>query len=398
MKFRKSIPLLSGVCIGMTLNANAAELRTVEKPIEGSYIVVLKKSQFPLNGNGPLRMRESRDFALEMAARHRFRFSHVYDHALRGFAVKADDRALAQILADPRVEYVEEDSEMTQEATQSGASWNLQRIAQNVKLVPASSYSYTYIQTGSGVNAYVIDSGVTASHVDLAGRVRTGYNAITGTTNTSDCNFHGTAVASLIGGKVAGVAKSVNIHPVKVTGCDGRPVGSSVLAGLNWVIANVRKPAVVNISLSGGGSAIDTALRTLHNNKGVPVVVAAGNRGNPDVCTDSLARVAETIAVGASTINDSRWIGSNYGSCLDLFAPGDMVRYARHDIVDRYAFGSGTSWATPQVAGVAAQILQRYPTASPTTVRNMIVGNATPNKLSNIGSGSPNKLLFTKSW
>ena len=298
---------------------------------------------------------------------------------------------LAALRQDARVAYIEADQIMTADAIQSDATWGLDRIDQ--RDLPLSS-TYTYTNSGSGVNVYIIDTGIRISHVEFGGRASVGYDAIGDGQNGNDCNGHGTHVAGTVGGAVYGVAKSVRLYAVRVLNCSGSGTNSGVIAGVDWVRQNAQKPAVANMSLGGGASsALDAAVNNAIN-AGITFALAAGN-SNRDACNYSPARVAAGITVGATTSTDARASYSNYGNCLDLFAPGSSITSAWINNDSSTSTISGTSMATPHVAGVAALYLQSNPAASPATVRNAIVANATSGKVTNAGRRSPNLLLFS---
>ncbi len=370
------------------LPAFAGEFRTAKNPVQGQYIVVLKNNAASLASERSSLSRVS-VVARSMAAQHRAKLVRSYDNALRGFVARADDKALARLLADPRVAYVEEDGIVRTVATQSGATWGIDRVDQ--RNLPLDS-SYTYNTTASGVHAYIIDTGVLGSHSQFSGRMGNGYDAVGG--GTSDCNGHGTHVAGTVGGTTYGVAKGVTIHPVRVLGCDGSGTNSGVIAGMDWVANNHVKPAVANMSLGGGASqATDDAVARIVN-AGVTVVVAAGN-DNSNACNYSPARAPSAITVGSTTRTDARSSFSNYGSCLDIYAPGSDILSAWYTSSSATNTISGTSMASPHVAGVAALYLASNPSATPSQVTQAIVNGSTPNKVTSAGSGSPNRLLYS---
>jgi aqualysin 1 len=314
----------------------------------------------------------------------------VYGHAINGFAAELTEAEAFTISQDPRVLYVEEDQVMDAFATQTSPPWGLDRIDE--RDLPLSG-TYTYTTPGAGVNAYIIDTGIRRTHTQFGGRAFVGFDAINDGRNTSDCNGHGTHVAGTVGGSTYGVAKSVRLFAVRVLSCSGSGSTSGVIAGVNWVTANHIKPAVANMSLGGGASsALDTAVRNSIA-AGVTYVVAAGN-SNSSAGNFSPARVGEAITVGSSTRTDARSSFSNFGSVVDVFAPGSSIQSAWYTSDTMTATLSGTSMASPHVAGVAARVLQAVPTAAPGQVRNEIVNNATTNRLSSIPSGTPNRLLF----
>ncbi|HST23868.1 MAG TPA: S8 family peptidase, partial [Blastocatellia bacterium] len=255
------------------------------------------------------------------------------------------------------------------------------------------SNSYSYTTTGSGVNVYIIDTGIRRTHTQFGGRAFVGFDAVGDGQNTNDCNGHGTHVAGTVGGSTTGVAKAVRLFAVRVLNCSGSGTNSGVIAGVNWVTSNRILPAVANMSLGGGVStALDTAVRNSIAS-GVTYAIAAGN-SNTNASNSSPARVAEAITVGSSTINDARSSFSNFGSVVDIFAPGSSIVSAWFTSDTAGATLSGTSMASPHVAGVAARVLQSSPGSSPATVRNTIVNAATLNTLTGIPAGTANRMLF----
>ena len=372
----------------------AGELRTADQPIEGRYIVVLNENAARLANERSSAARVS-IAAREIASTHRSKLVRTYEHALRGFVVEADDAALARLLADPRVAYVEEDGIATINPTQSGATWGLDRSDQ--RDLPLNS-AYTYDTTAAGVHAYIVDTGVLAGHTQFIGRMGNGFRAIADDgRGTSDCNGHGTHVAGTVGGTTWGIAKGVTIHPVRVFGCGSSGAWSDIIAGIDWVTANRVLPAVANMSLGGGANAsVDTAVNNLINS-GVTVVVAAGNGSGADACGFSPARVANALTIGSTDSNDARSSFSNVGTCLDMFAPGGGITSAGIANTSASAVLSGTSMASPHVAGAAALHLANNPSATPAQVATALINASTPNKVTNAGTGSPNRLLYTLS-
>jgi serine protease len=388
--------LSAAVAAGLLLSAVAApasagELRTSAKPIEGQYIVVLKPQVAALSSETRTSAPRVPRVARDIAAVSRATLLRSYEHALRGFVVRADDAALAKLLADPRVAFVEEDGVVTLSATQTNATWGLDRIDQ--RALPLNT-TYNYTTTGTGVRAYVIDSGLLATHSEFSGRVGNGFTAINDGRGTGDCSGHGTHVAGTLAGTTWGVAKGVTVHPVRVFACGPQGAWSDIIAGIDWVRANHIKPAVANLSLGGAvNTAADTAVTNLIN-AGVTAVIAAGN-SNADACTFSPARVANAITVGSTDRNDGRSSFSNFGSCLDLFAPGGGIRSAWWTGNTATNTISGTSMAAPHVAGAAALFLAGSPTATPAQVASALNTRASINRVILPGAGSPNRLLST---
>ncbi|HEY0591504.1 MAG TPA: S8 family serine peptidase, partial [Thermoanaerobaculia bacterium] len=358
------------------------DLRKAQRPVPGSYIVVLEEG-----------IRDLPAVANEMAAQHGGRLGFLYERALRGFSIEMPEGRARALAHDPRVAWVEEDGVVELSASQSGATWGLDRIDQ--RDLPLNS-TYTYNYTGSGVKAYIIDTGILASHTQFGGRVASGYTAISDGRGTTDCNGHGTHVAGTVGGSTYGVAKSVTLVPVRVLDCNGSGTNSGVIAGVDWVTSNhgAGQPAVANMSLGGGASsALDTAVRNSIAD-GVTYAVASGN-SNADACTSSPARVAEAITVNSSTSTDARSSFSNWGTCTDIFAPGSSITSAWYTSTTATNTISGTSMATPHVTGVAALYLEQNAAASPSTVWGAIRDSSTPNKITSAGTGSPNRLLYS---
>jgi len=318
---------------------------------------------------------------------------YTYSHAIKGFAATLPAAALEGISLNPNVEFIEADGIMTVDDTQTGATWGIDRIDQ--RNLPLSG-SFTYTKTGAGVTAYIIDTGIRTDHSQFGGRASVGTDAVGDGQNGNDCHGHGTHVSGTVGGSTYGVAKAVLLKAVRVLNCSGSGTTSGVIAGIDWVTSNHvgTNPAVANMSLGGGAStSLDNAVANSIAD-GVTYAIAAGN-SNRNACQFSPARAATAITVGATTSTDSRASYSNYGSCLDLFAPGSSITSAWNTSSTATNTISGTSMATPHVAGVAALYLQGNPAANPATVRNALVANATSGKVTSAGKNSPNLLLFT---
>ncbi len=377
---------LAGVAI-VSEAGQPDKLRRVERPIKGSYIVILEEAAAGEPGVSSI----AESVADELSIVYGGKVRKVFKHAINGYAVDLSEKEVNELKNDPRVKYVEEDGEVSINDTQTGATWGLDRIDQRDGPLDTT---YTYNATGSGVNAYIVDTGVRFTHNEFAGRTGSSYDAIGDGQNGNDCNGHGTHVAGTVGGSTYGVAKGVTVHRVRVLNCQGSGSNSGVIAGVDWVTANHVKPAVANMSLGGGAS---TALDAAVNNSiaaGVSYAVAAGN-SNTNACNSSPARAANAITVGSTTSTDARSSFSNFGSCLDIFAPGSSITSAWYTSNTATNTISGTSMASPHVAGVAALYLQQNPGALPSSVTSAITGSATSGRLTSIGTGSPNLLLYS---
>lgn len=388
-----NIRQVSAICLSIAATHFVYAASNVANPVNDSfqakgiiknqYIVILNKDAGP-----------SKDFAQNIAKQHAGKVLQSYDTVLKGFAIYLPDTAGAAFIEamkkNPHVLSVESDTIVNIDATtQSNPDWGLDRIDQ--KALPLNS-TYSYLQTGSGTTAYIVDTGILSSHQEFSGRVLSGYTAISDGNGTTDCNGHGTHVAGTVGGTTYGVAKNVNLVPIRILGCDGSGASSNVIAGLDWILKNGKKPAVVNMSLGGAtSSSLDSAVENLYNN-GYVMVVAAGN-SNTDACTSSPARVSKAITVAATDNTDTRASYSNYGSCVDIFAPGSQINSSWIGNNTATKILNGTSMATPHVAGVVAEMLQSTPTASPQTISTNLLNQASSNVVKN-PSGSPNRLLY----
>ena len=362
------------------------KVRKSAKKIENNYIVVLDDSVIGERGDYSI----ADYMADDMAKRYRGKLKHVYKHAINGFSVEMSEAHAEEMAQDYRVLFVEEDGVVAADATQTNAPWGLDRIDQRNR--PLSG-TYTYNWTGSGVRVYVIDTGILTGHTQFGGRASNVYDVNGG--NGQDCNGHGTHVAGTVGGSTYGVAKGVMLRGVKVFQCGSTTSTSNIIAGVNYVTANRILPAVANMSVGGpASSSMDTAVNNLINS-GVTVAVAAGNSYGANACNYSPARVANAITVGSTTSTDARSSFSNIGTCLDIFAPGSSITSAWWTSTTATNTISGTSMASPHVAGVAALYKQANPSASPSTIRNAIVNNATTGVVTNAGTGSPNRLLYS---
>ncbi len=422
------------------------KFRRVERAIPNRYIVVFNEDSLGIKDSvsqpGDDRTDQSKDLArqrdeiigqkieakaIELARVHRGIIGHVYKHALRGFSAEMSEAEAMALSQNPEVKYVEEDGLINATQTeQINATWGLDRIDQ--RALPLNS-TYTFNNTGAGVNVYVIDTGIRITHQEFGGRAAVAFDAIDDDNNANtptntdrmgrpdgiDCNGHGTHVAGTIGGSTFGVAKDVRLHAVRVlgrnrftgaigNGCGIAGLNSEITAGVDWVTGSHIKPAVVNMSLGGPivenvpvqerTSTLEAAIRGSIA-AGVTYVVAAGN-SNMDASNQSPARVEQAITVGATDSSDTRASFSNFGSVVDVFAPGVGITSAGIASDTATFDNSGTSMAAPHVAGVAALYLHGNPAALPATVSSAITNNASLGRVIDPGTGSPNRLLYSR--
>ncbi len=354
-----------------------------------TYIIVLK------SGDDKEAAKADRAAAKNEFSKAGGRIDREYSSVFSGFAIYLPVAAAAALVHNPKVQSIERDSEVTMFGVQSPApSWGLDRIDQR-SLPLSGSFLYSESGKGEGVRAYIVDTGVLSTHTEFTGRMAPGYTAIADNNGTEDCNGHGTHVAGTVAGTTYGVAKMATIVPVRVLDCAGSGTISGVIAGLDFVARDhTSGPAVVNMSLGGGASTtLDTAVVAVIND-GVSVVVAAGN-SNRDACRFSPARVPAAVTVGATTSTDTRASYSNIGKCLDLFAPGSVITSAWYNSTTAINTLSGTSMASPHVAGVAAVLLSRTPSLTPAEISGLITSTATTGVVTSAGKGSPNLLLYS---
>ena len=319
------------------------------------------------------------------------RVGRTFKHALRGYVLHAPAAVAQRVAEDPRVKYVEENGVVHAIGTQTGATWGIDRLDQ--RPLPLDQ-SYTYNANGSGVNAYIIDTGIRITHAEFGGRAFHGFSSITDGNGSNDCNGHGTHVAGTVGGSTYGVAKNVFLHAVRVLDCGGSGSYAGVIAGIDWVTANKVLPAVANMSLGGGFSQAVNDATTASIAAGVTYAIAAGN-SSADACTFSPASTPNALTVGSTTTTDARSSFSNFGTCVDVFAPGSGITSAWNTGDTATNTISGTSMASPHVCGAAALYLSANTSASPAQVEAALEANATPDVVTSPGTGSPNLLLYS---
>jgi subtilisin family serine protease len=394
----KKLLLLSIVSIiGVTLisilpqtaSAQSGKFRRSERGIKGRYIVVLSQKFVEKTATEPAIASE----AAHLQGIYGGDVKSVYASAIKGFVVEMPERAAIALSKNERVAFVEQDSEIEVAGSQTASSWGIDRIDQ--RALPLNS-SYAWGSDAANVHAYIIDTGIRPTHADFGGRATADFDALSDGQNGIDCSGHGTHVAGTIGSSTYGVAKNVRLHGVRVLPCSGSGMVSHLIMGIDWVTANRIRPAVANISITISmiSSATDTAIQNSVNS-GVTYVVAAGNY-NADACNYSPARATAAISVGATASNDTRAPYSNFGSCVDVWAPGTSITSTGHSSDTATRVMSGTSMASPHVAGVAALYLAANPNASAATVASNIYNTSTSGSLTGLDGASPNRMVY--SW
>jgi Subtilisin-like serine proteases len=369
-----------------------SKFSSAERPVAGRYIVVLSTEKNLLETTA---MVEGRSF--ELAGDYNAVVEQFFSRSFSGFTARMSRTDAIELSGDKRVAYVEEDAmvEPSSQAmiqVQSPADWGLDRIDQRSRPIDSK---YVYANTGSGVNVYILDSGINPFHQDFGGRASVAYDVLADGQNGIDCTGHGTHVAGIVGSSTYGVAKAVNLRAVRVLPCVGTGMLSDLISGIEWVTANHISPAVVNISNNqvGTSRSLDTAINSSIA-AGVHYVVSAGNY-NADACQYAPANIAGAIVVGATTGTDNRAGYSNQGGCIDIWAPGHNIRSLDYATNDGASTRSGSSQAAPMVTGAVATYLESNPTATPAAVQAVIKNSATLNIVTNIDAASTRSLLHT---
>jgi aqualysin 1 len=374
-------------CLALAQQADplATHRDVASQVIPGKYIVVFKAD-----------VQNPAQEAASLVRAVKGQVHRTFTHAIKGFSASIPEAALAGMSRNPNVASIEPDQTVhVNQVTspQDQATWGLDRVDQVDRPIN-SQYAFNF--TGAGVTAFVIDTGINAGHMEFTGRVLPGYNVIpdADASGTNDCNGHGTHVSGTIGGTTWGVAKAVKLVPVRVLDCAGSGSLSGVVAGIDWAAGTSLRPAVANLSLGSSKSTAVNAAVAGAVVKGITMVVAAGNSG-ANACNYSPASEPTAITVGATTSGDARASYSNYGSCVDIFAPGSSITSAWIGSTTATNTINGTSMASPHVAGIAALALQANPLASPAAVTSFLTSKATVNRLSSVGTGSPNRLVYS---
>ena len=384
--------ILLGACSDSTDSLVAPAQRPLPRPlaalgaandtIPGKYIVTFRSDVGDVRG-----------LAKQLVEQLHGRLGFTYTSAIKGFSAQLPEQAIAALQRNPQIERIEPDLivRASGSGVQTNPIWNLDRIDQRNRPIDKS---YSYATDGSGVNVYILDTGIRTTHVEFGGRAFGAFTAINDGRGTNDCGGHGTLVSGTVGGTQYGVAKAVKLYAVRVLDCSSVGANSGIIAGIDWVTSNRVLPAVANMSMAGAMSSTMNAAVQNSIKSGVVYTIAAGNNA-ANACNYSPGSTAEALTVGAVSNADVMSSFSNSGSCVDLFAPGESVRTAFSIDDTSSMVAGGTSMAAPHVAGVAALYLSANPTATPAQVVSAIVGNATQNVVSGLASGTPNLLIYS---
>ncbi|MEU5809211.1 S8 family peptidase [Streptomyces sp. NPDC047718] len=395
-----AVAVATATVVAVTLTAQPAaagsahgHVRTAVEPIPGRYLVVFKEAPASAR-RGPDRDAEH---AAATATAARFARTHggtvhtVFSTALRGYAAEMTTDQAARVAADPEVSYVQQDGLHDASTSQTDPPWGLDRIDQ--RNLPLDG-TYTFAETARNVTVYLVDSGLRTTHTQFQGRAAIGVDKVGDGRNGADCTGHGTHVAGTVGGKDFGVAKGVRLVAVRVTDCRDKAATSAIIAAADWITAHAAKPAVVNMSINGGGNTAEDEAIKRSIASGVTWVVSSGN-GNTNACNNSPGRIGAAIVVNNATSDDARRSDSNFGPCTDLFAPGTAIASAGHQSDTASRVLTGTSMAAPHVTGAAALFLATHPDATPAEVQSALIAAATTGKVRSAGQDTPNRLLFT---
>lgn len=382
-----SAGMAAAALMPMQTSGHKNKFRKSMNPVPNRYIVVLNPTIVGESLAEPAVETE----AVYLKSVYGGEVDKVFSAAMNGYAAEMTPEQARSLSEDPRVEFVEEDGYVSIASTQTAAPWNLDRIDQ--RNLPLST-TYDYSQDGSGANVYILDTGINASHVEFGGRASVATDVLADGQNGNDCNGHGTHVAGIVGASTYGVAKGASLYGVRVLPCNGQGQISDLIKGIDWVTANRINPAVANISITGAGSSsvLENAIAASVAS-GVTYTIAAGNSGS-DACNYTPARTPSAITVGATGSADDRASWSNFGPCVDVYAPGVGLTSTWIGSNTATKGASGTSMASPMVAGVAALYLSANRNATPAAVQQYIVGSATSGLITALDGTSANLLLY----